>query len=92
MGWATITHPFHPLRGMRLEIIYCSSYKGEIFVLKDTSRHRTIAVPSDWTDRANPDPYHSLLDSSPILSLPHLLQLMDFLDVLNQAQYKKLKA
>ena len=90
--WVTITHPFHPLRGRRLEV-YSSSRKREVFFLKDLFRQGKIVIPRDWTDKADPDPYQSLSLTShpPPLSLPHLLQLIDFLGILKQAKSQKNK-
>ena len=89
LGWVTITHPFHPLQGRCLEV-FCR--KQEVFLLKDPSRQCKIAVPREWTDKSDPDPYQSLTYSCPTLSIPHLLQLVEFLGALNQTQPKKEKA
>ena len=88
MGWVTITHPFHPLRGMRFEALPCDWNKQDSFVLKGVATGRVI-IPRDWTDRADPDPYQFLAPSPPALSLSHLLQLADFVDVIDQVKSKK---
>lgn len=90
MGWATVNHPFHPLRGMRFEILECRTLnQQDIFSLKDTPYGTVRAVPREWTDRADPNFYQSPRDPSSILSFTHLLQLTDFLDTLRQAKSKK---
>ena len=56
-GRFRVTHPFHPLRGREFEVLderwswgkewlYCSDDDGRLF-----------AVPAQWTDRAQPDPF-----------------------------------
>ena len=91
MGWVTITHPFHPLRGRRLEV-FSFSRKRDVFLLRDPSRQSKILLLRDWTDMADPGLYQSLPRSAPTLSVPHLLQLVDFLNVLNKAKSQKTKA
>jgi hypothetical protein len=91
LGWATVTHPFHPLREMRFEILFCKTFNNrDIFSLKDTPEGIVATIPRDWTDRADPDPYQLLYDSLPTLSLLHLVQLTDFINVLKQTKSQKL--
>lgn len=87
LGWVTITHPFHPLQGKRLEVSYFYR-KQEAFLLKDPSYKNTI-IPRDWTDRADPDPCQSLTQSCSTLSIPNLLHLVDFLGILKKAKPQK---
>lgn len=93
LGWATVTHPFHPLRGMRFEILECRTLnQQDIFSLKDTPYGSVRAVLREWTDRANPDPYESLHGSPPLLSFIHLYQLTDFIKILQKTKPKELDA
>jgi hypothetical protein len=85
-GWTTITHPFHPLSGKRFEILSTKTFnKRDILSLKAPG-HRTgiIAIPRDWTDKADPDPYLCLSSSPPILSFIHLQHLADLVNMLKQ--------
>jgi hypothetical protein len=41
-----------------------------------------IAVPRDWTDKGDPDPYALLSRPSPVLSFIHLEQLVDLVNAL----------
>lgn len=52
---------------------------------------KTIDIPREWTDKADPDPSSSFSSSPPSLSFTHLLQLADFIDVLKQAKSQKLE-
>jgi hypothetical protein len=92
LGYATITHPFHPLRGMRFEILFCRTFNDrDIFSLKDTPEGIVPTIPRDWTDRADPDPYQFLCDYHfPTLSLLHLVHLADLINVLKQTKSQKL--
>jgi hypothetical protein len=91
-GWATITHPFHPLNGQRFEIVSFKTFnKREILSLK-VPGHRagTLAMPRDWTDKADPDPL-LISDSPPILSFTHLQQLVDLVNTLQHPTLQKKK-
>ena len=43
----------------------------------------TIAVPRDWTDKADPSPYAES-DKQPILSIVHLLLLSEILQQMDK--------
>ena len=90
-GWTTITHPFHPLCGKRFEILFNKTFnKRDILSLKILDyRTGTIAVPREWTDKADPNPYLCLDKPMPILSFTCLQQLADLINVLNQTTTRK---
>ena len=53
LGWAEITHPFHPLHGQRFKILKIkkSPPKDDILLLE--SAHQTWRyIPREWTDKA----------------------------------------
>jgi len=82
LGYATITHPFHPLKGQRLKILSTRKVgERDIFSLR-TEAADAIAVTRDWTDRADPSLYAGLLDEEPILSVVHLISLAELLSKL----------
>jgi hypothetical protein len=68
LGFVTITHPHHPLRGQRVEIVRLrrGSDPDLIVVLPD-GRHAAVALSS--TDYASP------LESPPTVGAEHLLDL-----------------
>ena len=50
-----VTHPFHPLCGERLEVLYVRRFPtGRVYVC-DGGRGRNVALAEDATDRG-PDP------------------------------------
>lgn len=75
MGYATITHPYHPHYGKQLKILF-TRIKGDrdVFCLA-LDGSETITVLRDWTDRADD------ADSSDktILSVMHLMALSKLL-------------
>jgi len=86
-----ITHPFHPLTGSRLKKSSSKSFNNNEILRLETESGKLIAIPREWTDRADVDLYQSFSDSPPSLSFTHLLQLVEFTNVLKQAKSKKLK-
>ena len=55
LGWALITHPFHPLAGQRFAILKVRKIAGqEILSLYDQKRG-SLAIPRAWTDQASND-------------------------------------
>jgi hypothetical protein len=60
LGWAEISHPFHPLRGRRFEVLKKRRVAGvDTLILRELERG-TLSVPREWTDWADPSPYDSL--------------------------------
>jgi hypothetical protein len=48
-----------------------------------------MAIPRDWTDKADPDPFLNLPTPLPILSFLHLQQLSDFVATLKERDNRK---
>jgi hypothetical protein len=83
LGWATITHPFHPLHGQHFEILKTRKVSGiETLILRHPEKG-SHAVPREWTDQADPD-LCDLLNLPPsklrIESLQELAELLRLLD------------
>ena len=77
LGWAAITHPFHPLKGQRLAILKIRKIAGqEVLSLYDDERG-TLPIPRDWTDQALLSPRAGLIEPAPILDARCLLKLQD---------------
>ncbi|MBE0543835.1 MAG: hypothetical protein IH623_21025 [Verrucomicrobia bacterium] len=75
MGWATVTHPFHPLRGRRFPVLKVRRAGGrEVLSLFD-EQEGTISLPREWTDQAPPSV--GLLPQAPILHPACLIQLRE---------------
>jgi uncharacterized protein DUF5372 len=63
-----VTHPFHPLRGQRLAIVFERRYPGGRLYVCEGGPHGTIGVPEDATDRA-PAPAASALTGEVLAEL-----------------------
>jgi len=83
-GWATITHPYHPFRGRRFEILETKIIAGEEALVLKGSYRGNFAVPREWTDRAHPQDQRQA--SVSILSARHLLALMQLAQRLKDGQ------
>ena len=60
MGFVVITHPFHPLRGQRLEVLFAKRRGADrVFVCAGVVGDR-VTVPRSWTDRGEPPLAHRL--------------------------------
>ena len=82
LGWAEISHPFHPLRGRRFEVLKKRRVAGvDTLILRELERG-TLSVPREWTDWADPSPYDSLTPPSHRLSADCLFELVALLDAL----------
>lgn len=77
LGWALITHPFHPLKGQRLAILKIRKVAGqEVLSLYDDKRG-SLPIPRDWTDQALLSPHAGLIEPAPILDARCLLKLQE---------------
>ena len=86
MGFARITHPYHPFRDQTFKILKSRHVAGrETFILEGTYRG-SFAVLREWTDRAEIDP---TLPSPMFLSVRHLLMLTDVIASLAKPSSKK---
>jgi hypothetical protein len=70
---------------MQLKVLSSKTFNNrDILSLQGTSRG-IVAIPREWTDKADPNPYDSLLGSFPLLSFIHLQQLADLISTLDQS-------
>jgi Family of unknown function (DUF5372) len=77
LGWALITHPFHPLKGQRFAILKIRKVAGrEVLSLYDDKRG-SLPIPRDWTDQAVLSPDAGLIEPASILDARCLLKLHD---------------
>jgi uncharacterized protein DUF5372 len=84
LGWALITHPFHPLAGQRFAILKLRKIAGqEVLSLYDQKRG-SLAIPRAWTDQAEPSPFAGLPEPAPILDVRCLLKLHQLVRALSK--------
>ena len=82
LGWTEISHPFHPLRGRRFEVLKKRRIAGvDTLILRELERG-TLSIPRAWTDWADPTPYDALTLSPHRLAADCLFELVALLDAL----------
>lgn len=82
LGWAEISHPFHPLRGRRFEVLKKRRIAGvDALILRELERG-TLSIPREWTDWADPTPYDALTLPPHRLAADCLFELVALLDAL----------
>lgn len=80
LGWAEITHPFHPRLGQRFPVVKVRRVSGiESLTLRGTSGG-TLCVPREWTDRAEVSASTDLGTSAPIFDIEGLLSVVELLE------------
>ena len=86
LGWAEISHPFHPLRGRRFEVLKKRRVGGiDTLILRELERG-TLSVPREWTDWADPSPYDPLTLPPQRLAADYLFELVALLDALSASR------
>jgi len=71
LGWANITHPFHPRRGQRFRVLKACHCRGEATLILEGGEGGTFSILEDWTDKAAPRS-----QAAHLLSAPTLLELV----------------
>ncbi|MEV5085869.1 DUF5372 family protein, partial [Streptomyces sp. NPDC056159] len=51
LGSLVVTHPFHPLSGCELEILYVKRRSGALVFVCASGAGRSVTLPQAWTDR-----------------------------------------
>jgi hypothetical protein len=89
LGWATITHPFHPRRGQQFQILKVREVSGiQTLILRGTSGG-TLTVNQEWTDHAKPSPYNSLNINDPVFSIQCLLAMVELVENIRKENQKR---
>ena len=88
LGWAEITHPFHPLRGQRFQVLKKKLIAGvEVLSLRKASGG-VYPIAREWTSLADPSPYAALGIPPPILDFECLFDLLSMLEEMDQRKKK----
>jgi len=86
LGWAEITHPFHPLRGRRFIVLKLRKVSGvEILSLRHAEMG-SLAVRREWTDWAAPGTSREPIGGQQplLIDAPGLLALADLVSSLKR--------
>ena len=51
MGFVVVTHPFHPLTGHRLEVLFAKRRDGAVVFVCAGGASGQVTLPRSWTDR-----------------------------------------
>jgi len=54
LGFVVVAHPFHPLSGERLEILFAKRRAGATVFVCAGGAYGSITLPESWTDRGEP--------------------------------------
>ena len=79
LGWATVTHPFHPLLGKRFEVLKVRKVRGKEILSLFDEHNGSITLPREWTDQAPPSPYLGLVAHAPVLDVGCLIELRELI-------------
>ena len=86
MGFAEITHPYHPFFKMKFEVLFFRKNNGfEIVSLRHPDRG-SFAVPRDWTDLSVQSPSYFLEKHQSILNYHCLVELSELLKNINDEE------
>ena len=72
----TVTHPFHPWRGRRIELIDCHRQWGQWRVYFLSEQGHTVHLPASWTDMGPGDPFVEQSQGRAIARVEDLLELV----------------
>jgi hypothetical protein len=84
LGWAEISHPFHPLRGQRFEVLKKRRVAGvDMLILRELERG-SFSIARAWTDWADPSLSDSLGFPPRRFDAPMLFELVSLLEALTK--------
>ena len=73
----TVTHPFHPWRGRRFELINCECRWGQWRVFYVNEEGSLAYLPASWTDASAKDPFVEQARGRAVARLEDLLKLAE---------------
>jgi Family of unknown function (DUF5372) len=60
LGFVVVTHPFHPLSGQRLEVLFAKRRDDGVVFVCAGGIYGSVTLPQAWTDRGEPPLAHRL--------------------------------
>jgi len=75
-GFVVVTHPFHPLNGQRLEILYDKRRGADTVFVCSGGVSGQITLPQAWTDRGEP-PLPRRLSAEGLAGLDTLIRAIE---------------
>jgi Family of unknown function (DUF5372) len=88
LGWAEISHPYHPLRCQQFRVLKQRRLAGvDTLVLRECERG-SFSVAREWTDWADPSPYVALSLPTRRLDASSLFELVGLVEQLTRSEQK----
>ncbi len=78
-----ITHPFHPLNGQRLVVLFTQRKRTGLYFVCEVEGRRRVTVAQEWTDRGVP----ASPDRLAVEGLTAARALVDAIDPVNAEQH-----
>jgi Family of unknown function (DUF5372) len=75
LGFVVVTHPFHPLNGQRLEVLFARRRDDGVVFVCGGGAYGSITLPQAWTDRGEP-PRACRLSAEGLAALDTLVRAM----------------
>jgi hypothetical protein len=72
-----VTHPFHPLYGQSLPLLYRGHTGEERWVVLQRLDGSVLRLPTEWTDLRTPDGYGDVARGRSRFRLPDLVRLTE---------------
>jgi len=73
--YCTITHPFHPLCGQKIQIVSLKQGWGEDRVFYRQKDGRLTSIPACWTSINEPHPFNVISKGRSVFRFQELLEL-----------------
>ena len=81
-SYVTITHPYHPLRGQKLELINVQRRVTPELMVRHPDG-RSIRIPRDWTDYNAPQAGQTKAPPAHLLDIKGLREIARFISNIN---------
>ena len=72
-GSVLITHPFHPLSGQQLEVLFARRRAGAVVLVGESDRLGRVTVQESWTERG-PSPLGYRVSAEGLAALDTLIR------------------
>jgi hypothetical protein len=72
-GSVLITHPFHPLSGQRLEVLFAKRRAGAVVLVGESAALGRVTVQESWTERG-PSPLGCRVSAEGLAALDTLVR------------------
>jgi hypothetical protein len=60
LGFVVVTHPFHPLNGQQLDVLFVKRRGDGVVFVCSGGLSGQMTLPQAWTDRGDPPAAHRL--------------------------------